>query len=106
MSEASALRLRSKSQAIGGVSQQAASVLFKFTLPFIFNPDAGNLRAKTGFVYTGLCLIGGFGTFFWVPEMKGRNALEIDDMFELKLPARQFKHWRSERGEHVETKEE
>ena len=105
--ETSALRLRSKTQAIGGVSQQAASVFFKFVLPFIFNSDAGNLRGKTAVIYTALCALGAVGTFYWVPEMKGRNALEIGEMFELRLKARQFKHWQSEHtGENSAAKEQ
>jgi hypothetical protein len=28
-----------------------------------------------------------------IPEMKGRSVAEIDQMFELRLGARQFKGW-------------
>lgn len=38
-------------------------------------------------------MIGVVITFFFVPEMKGRTPSEIDHMFELRLPARQFRHW-------------
>jgi MFS family permease len=93
MGETSSLRLRAKTQAIGGVGQQIVSVVFKFCLPYVFNPDAGNLRAKTGFVYTGFCLIGFAVTWAIVPEMKDRNALEIDRMFDLGLKAREFRKW-------------
>ena len=93
MGETSALILRAKTQAVGGGTQQIGSILFKFVLPYVFNPDAGNLRAKTGFVYTGLCAMAAILTWFYVPEMKGRNALEIDHMFDLKLKAREFKRW-------------
>lgn len=93
MGETSALRLRAKTQAVGGVSQQVSSIVFKFLLPYVFNPDAGSLRAKTGFVYTVLCAVGTLGTWLYVPEMKGRNALEIDHMFDIGLKTRQFKQW-------------
>lgn len=94
MGETSELRLRSKSQAAGGVLQQLTSVVMGLILPYIFSPDEGNLRGRTGFVYTGLCFLGALMVWLWVPEMKGRSALEIDHMFELKLPTRKFKTWR------------
>lgn len=96
MGETSSLRLRAKTQAIGGVAQQASSVLMSFVLPYVFNPDAGNLGAKTGFVYLGLCSMAVVVCWIFLPEMKGRTLMEIDQMFNLRLPARQFKKWRNE----------
>jgi hypothetical protein len=70
-----------------------SNVVFNLVLPYIYNPDAGDLKGKTGFVYGGLCLFAFFVTWLTVPEMKGRTALEIDTMFESNLPCRQFKNW-------------
>ncbi|RYO79951.1 hypothetical protein DL766_009082 [Monosporascus sp. MC13-8B] len=94
MGETSALRLRSKSQAVGGVGAQISSILMSFILPYIFNPDAGNLKAKTGFVFAGLSAIAVIVSWIYIPEMKGRSVGEIDEMFRLGLPARDFKKWR------------
>lgn len=91
MGETSALQLRAKTQAIGQIGAQASSIVMSVTLPYIFNPDAGNLGGKTGFIYFGLCMIGVLLTWLWVPEMKDRSALEIDHMFAMKLPTRKFK---------------
>lgn len=33
-------------------------------------------------------------TFFCLPETKGRSAAELDEMFEARVPARQFKRER------------
>jgi MFS transporter, SP family, general alpha glucoside:H+ symporter len=93
-SEASALRLRSKAQGIAGLFDHLSSIILNLVLPYIYNPDAGNLKARTGFVFTGLCLIGAAITFFDVPEMKGRSVLEIDAMFKLGLKTREFRNWR------------
>lgn len=93
-SEASSLHLRGKAQGVGWFTAGASSAIFGFALPYAFNADQGNLGAKTGFVYTGLCTIGFVVTYFYVPEMKGRTPAEIDRMFELRLPARQFEAWR------------
>ncbi|KAL2256770.1 hypothetical protein VTK26DRAFT_1150 [Humicola hyalothermophila] len=93
--ETSALHLRAKAQGISWLTAGAGNSLFGFVLPYIFNPDQGNLRGKTGFVYAGLCLLGVVITYFAVPEMKGRTPAEIDRMFELGLPARKFKEWKN-----------
>lgn len=98
MGETSALRLRAKSQAIGGVFAQISSIFMNLVLPYVFNPDAGNARAQTGFLFFGLCVIGVIFTWLWVPEMKGRSVAEIDEMFNLKLPSRDFKNWSSGAG--------
>lgn len=91
--ETSALHLRSKAQGVGWFTAGANNSIFGFVLPYIFNPDKGNLKAKTGFVFAGLCAFGFVVSFFCMPEMKGRTPAEIDRMFESRLPARQFRHW-------------
>ncbi|KAK1996000.1 alpha glucoside transporter [Colletotrichum falcatum] len=96
MGETSSLRLRAKTQGIGGVAQQASSVVINLVLPYAYNPDAAHLGAKTGFIYVVLCALGVALCWFFLPEMKGRSVMEIDHMFELRLPARQFKRWRGD----------
>lgn len=59
----------------------------------LYNADAANLGATTGFVFVGLAGISAAVAYFYLPEMKGRGAAEIDEMFELELPARQFSRW-------------
>ena len=87
-------RVRARSQAVGGVAQQVSSILMSFVLPYIFNTDAGNLKAKTGFIFAGLCAISAAVSWLYVPEMKGRSVDEIDHMFRLGLRARGFKKWK------------
>ncbi|KAH8743373.1 alpha glucoside transporter [Diaporthe sp. PMI_573] len=92
--ETSSLRLRAKTQGIGGVAQQGSSVVMSLLLPYAYNPDAAHLGGKTGFIYVALCGLGVALSWFFLPEMKGRGVMEIDHMFNLRLPARQFKKWR------------
>jgi hypothetical protein len=92
--ETSALQLRAKTQGLGWMVSAFTSAVAGLVLPYIFNPDAGNLRGKVGFVYVGVCLIGAGVSWLIVPEMKGRSIGEIDRMFELKLPARKFASFR------------
>jgi uncharacterized membrane protein YedE/YeeE len=73
-----------------------ASGVFSIILPYIYNADKGNLRAKTGFVMAGFAAVGMVATWLAVPEMKGRSPMEIDRMFALKLPTRSFEQWRSD----------
>lgn len=88
--ETSSLHVRALTQGIGWFSAGLSTAIFGIILPYIFNPDAGNLKAKTGFVYTGFCIIGAAITWWIVPEMKDRTTAHIDAMFEAKIPARKF----------------
>ncbi|CAI7658284.1 unnamed protein product [Penicillium manginii] len=100
--ETSSLRLRAKTQGIGVFCYMLSNVVFNLVLPYIYNTDAGDLKGKTGFVYAGLCFMTFVITWLIIPEMKGRSALDIDAMFEAKLPCRQFKNWPSEDMPHKE----
>lgn len=95
-SEASTLHLRAKVQGASWLFSSAFTAGFGLGLPYIYNPDAGNLRAMVGYVFAAFCFISLAITFFYVPEMKGRTPSEIDRMFELKLKTREFVHWRAD----------
>ncbi|KAF2647921.1 MFS general substrate transporter [Lophiostoma macrostomum CBS 122681] len=82
LGETSALRVRAKSQALGSLANNITGIIANFTLPFLYNNDAANIGAKTGFVFTAFSALGAVLTYFFVPELKGRSALEIDHLFE------------------------
>ncbi|KAH6887659.1 general substrate transporter [Thelonectria olida] len=94
MGEVSSLQLRAPTQGVGGVAAQGSSIAMSVVLPYIFNPDSADLGAKTGFLYFGLCAVGVGLTWLWVPEMKGRSLMELDQMFQMKLSTRKFKQWK------------
>jgi hypothetical protein len=94
--ETSSLQLRAKSQGIGWFISALTTTVSGLCLPYVFNPDKGNLRGKTGYTYAASCLAGALASYFLIPEMKGRTVNEIDRMFEAKLPAREFKKWKLE----------
>jgi hypothetical protein len=96
--EASSLQLRSKTQGIGWCISALTTTISGLALPYVFNPDRGNLRGKTGYTYALSCLLGTVISYLIVPEMKGRSVNEIDRMFEEKLSARKFKTWKLEKG--------
>ncbi|KAJ5151623.1 hypothetical protein N7492_009918 [Penicillium capsulatum] len=94
--ETSSLQLRAKTQGIGWFINGVMTGAFAIFLPYIFNVDQGNLKAKTGFVMAGFAGIAMILTWLWVPEMKGRSSIEIDRMFAMRLPTRAFKKWKSD----------
>lgn len=94
--EASSLRLRARSQGIGWFTNSLGNGAMSLALPYIFNPDAGNLRAKLGFILSAFCLVGLAISWLMVPEMRHRSNAEIDRMFDIRLPTRKFKTWMPE----------
>ncbi|CAI6340700.1 unnamed protein product [Periconia digitata] len=92
--ETSTLRLRAKSQAIGGLTNSLVNMGGSAILPLLFNRDQADLGAKTGFVFTATCVVGAAATFLFLPELKGRSAQEIDHLFEKKIPAMKSTKWR------------
>lgn len=95
-SEVSALHLRGKAQGIAWFTNGFTAGFMGFILPYVFNPDQGNLRAKTGFVYGALAAVHVVIAWFIVPEMKGRTFVTIDRMFHEHVGARDFKNYRDE----------
>lgn len=91
--ETSSLLLRAKTQGLNWFTNSLVSGILSIVLPWIFNPDAANLSAKTGFVFAGLCMTGTVICYLLVPEMKGRDHADIERMFELKVSTRKFKTW-------------
>jgi hypothetical protein len=92
--ETSSLQLRARTQGIGWFVSALTTTVAGVALPYVFNPDEGNLRGKTGFTYAVSCALGAVVSWYIVPEMKGRSVREIDAMFNEGIAARKFKSWR------------
>lgn len=97
--EASTLSLRAKTQGIAVLVHNLFNIIFNLILPYIYNPDSGDLRAKTGFVYAGFTFVALAGSWFIIPEMKGRSVDDLDRMFEMEISTRQFRKWNGEKDE-------
>lgn len=91
--EVSSLRLRARSQGIGWFTNSLGNGAMSLALPYIFNPDSGNLKAKLGFVMSAFCLVGFAISWLMVPEMRHRSNVDIDQMFNARLPTRKFRTW-------------
>ncbi|OJI97294.1 hypothetical protein ASPVEDRAFT_122650 [Aspergillus versicolor CBS 583.65] len=92
--QVSQARLRAKSQSLGFGFNYFFSAIWNVCVPYMFNTDQGNLGGKMGFIYLATAVIAWVAIFFDVPETKGRSFAELDEMFQLGLPARGFKTWR------------
>ncbi|KAF6809570.1 Maltose permease MAL31-like protein 2 [Colletotrichum sojae] len=106
LAEVSTSRLRIKTIAIGLALQNALNTMWSFVLPYLFNPDQLNLKAKIAFIFGGLSVISLVHLWFNLPETAGRTYEELDEMFIKKIPARKFKAYTPEvtiRGQAVKT---
>jgi hypothetical protein len=93
-SEASSLRLRGQTQAIGWVWQNLVSGGMGIVLPYIYTPNQGNSGELIGFLFFGLSFIGAMLAWLYVPEMKGRTPSEINAMFQEGVSTTGFKKWK------------
>ncbi|KAL3469639.1 general substrate transporter [Aspergillus californicus] len=80
--EASSLHLRAKTQGLGWLVNCTANGVLGLVLPYIFNEDQGALRGKTGFLFSGFCVLGAGVVWGCVPEMRGRSVGEVEGIFE------------------------
>ncbi|KAJ0425529.1 maltose permease [Aspergillus carlsbadensis] len=81
LGEASSAALRARTAGLAAATQSVLGVAMNFACPYMVNPDEGNLQGKVGFVFGGLCLFATVWSFFYVPELKGRSMVEIDQLF-------------------------
>nr|RBQ90459.1 hypothetical protein FVER53263_13397 [Fusarium verticillioides] len=83
-------RLRSRTQGLSNVVLCIVQWLIGFVFPYMFNPDAGNLGGKVGFIFGATTLIGFAGCWVWLPETKNRTTAELDDLYAAKVKPRHF----------------
>ncbi|TVY75369.1 MFS transporter fmqE [Fusarium oxysporum f. sp. cubense] len=83
-------RLRSRTQGLSNIVLCIVQWLIGFVFPYMFNPDAGNLGGKVGFIFGATTLIGFAGCWVWLPETKNRTTAELDDLYAAKVKPRHF----------------
>ncbi|KAH8890646.1 general substrate transporter [Thozetella sp. PMI_491] len=96
LAETATTRLRGKSIALGVALQNAVFTMWSFVLPYIFNPDQANLGAKTAFIFGGISVLCMLYIWFYQPETAGRSFEELDELFMKRVPARQFKGYKTD----------
>ncbi|KAH8805777.1 MFS transporter [Xylogone sp. PMI_703] len=68
--------------------------LATFTAPYFINPSSLNWGPRYGYIWLPSGLIAAVFIYFYLPETKDRTLEEIDEMFEAKVPARKFRHYK------------
>ncbi|KAJ3479082.1 hypothetical protein NLG97_g8412 [Lecanicillium saksenae] len=90
LSETSSTTLRAQTMALATATQAVMGTAFNFAIPYMINPDQGNLKGKVGFIFGGLALLASTGSYFLIPELKDRTFDEIDAMFQRRVPPRKM----------------
>jgi sugar porter (SP) family MFS transporter len=94
LGEASSTVLRAKTISLATATQAICGLIMGIVIPYLVNPDEANLKGKVGFIFGGLSLIGTIGSWFYVPELKGKTFDEIDRLFVAKVPPRKMGDYR------------
>ncbi|TIA38959.1 hypothetical protein D6C78_03627 [Aureobasidium pullulans] len=76
--------------ALATATQAVFGLAMNFAIPYMVNPDEGNLKGKVGFIFGGLGALATIWAWFFVPELKGRTFDEIDRMFSDRIPPRKM----------------
>jgi len=90
LGETSSSALRAHTSALANATQSIMGIIMNFAIPYMINPDAGNLKGKVGFIFGALGMLGAAWAWFYVPELKGRTVEEIDAMFQARVPPRKM----------------
>ncbi len=86
--------MRQKTYSINFMATTFSSTLVSQVTPILINPSSANLGAKIAFVFFGPSFLMCIYLYFCFPEMKGRSYLELEEMFQKRIPARQFKNYK------------
>ncbi|KAK4033099.1 hypothetical protein C8A01DRAFT_40458 [Parachaetomium inaequale] len=89
-SEIATMRLRATTQGLITITNSVWGLVMQFTVPYMINPDAGNLGGKVGFIFLGTGLMAGIGGWYLFPETKGLSFEKLDELYAMKVPPRLF----------------
>ncbi|GJN66136.1 hypothetical protein PLICBS_000152 [Purpureocillium lilacinum] len=90
-SEIATMRLRAATQGLITITNSVWGLIMQFTVPYMINPDAGDLGGKVGFIFLGTGLIASVGGWYLFPETKGLAFEKLDELYAMKVSPRHFK---------------
>ncbi|KAL2862435.1 putative MFS alpha-glucoside transporter [Aspergillus lucknowensis] len=90
-SEIATVRLRSTTQGLVTITNAVWGLVMQFTIPYMINPDAGNLGGKVGFIFLGTGLVAAIGGWFLYPETKGVSFETMDELYASGTTPRHFR---------------
>ncbi|KAF6802055.1 MFS alpha-glucoside [Colletotrichum sojae] len=92
--EISSQRLRPYTSGFAASANSFAGLIMSVLMPYMVNANRWNWGFKTGFFYAGVGAPFVAGMWFLIPEVAGRSAAELDELFERKI-----KPWRFHKTE-------
>ncbi|OAL43340.1 MFS monosaccharide transporter-like protein [Pyrenochaeta sp. DS3sAY3a] len=84
-------RLRSYTFGLASAISFFFAWLTTFTAPYFINPDSLNWGPKYGYIWAPSCFVAALWVYFYLPETQNRTLEEISEMFEKRLPQREFR---------------
>ncbi|RMJ10737.1 hypothetical protein CDV36_009624 [Fusarium kuroshium] len=90
-SEIATMRLRAATQGLITITNSLWGLIMQFTVPYMINPDAGDLGGKVGFIFLATGLIASAGGWYFFPETKGLSFERLDELYAMNVPPRHFK---------------
>lgn len=93
-SEVPSSRMRIKNNAFVHVFSHATGFVVSLVVPYLYNDDkaSAGLGLRISFIWAAFGVIFVIWGFFFIPNVAGMNAFEIDQLFESRVPIRKFHH--------------
>ncbi|CAI1799229.1 hypothetical protein SEUBUCD646_0B00170 [Saccharomyces eubayanus] len=91
VSEIPSSRLRTKSIILARNAYNVVSMVVAVLILYQLNSEKWNWGAKSGFFWGAFCLATLIWAYIDLPETAGKTFIEIDQLFQLGVPARKFK---------------
>ncbi|KAJ9639278.1 hypothetical protein H2204_003889 [Knufia peltigerae] len=88
--ELPSVKLRDMTYRTASTVNVATQFAVSFSLPYLLNAPYANLGSKVGFIFGSMAFLSLVFAYWCVPEVKGRSLEEVDRLFELGIPLRQF----------------
>ncbi|WVQ98401.1 hypothetical protein IAU59_005524 [Kwoniella sp. CBS 9459] len=90
-SEIGGRAMRKKFMGFGTSVDVLSAFIFSFCMPYLLQTPGANLGPKVGYLIGGNSFFALIFSLFYVPELAGRSLEEMDERFEMRLWAWQFK---------------
>ncbi|PVH76524.1 hypothetical protein DL98DRAFT_574311 [Cadophora sp. DSE1049] len=91
-SDIATMRLRGATQGLITITNACWGLIMQFTVPYMINPDAGDLGGKVVFIFLGTGIIAAVGRCYLYPETKGISFEKLDRLYAMKIPAHYFEN--------------